>query len=129
MKQYSETIFLTIEDVFGCIDTVQTRIVVKDEVDYFAPNVFSPNGDNVNDQWTIHANPLQVDIISKLMIFDRWGGLLFEANDWPLDSERFAWDGTSNGIILQEGVYVFMAELLLINGKKQMIGGDIMLVR
>ena len=53
------------------------------------PNVFSPNSDGVNDVF----GPLGIDIsIIKILIFDRWGNLLFTG-----DNDNRDWDGTTNG--------------------------------
>ncbi len=120
---------VVIADVFGCVDTLTTHIKLSGRLDVYLPNAFSPNGDNNNDRWRIYANPLQVERVEQVRIFDRWGGLRFEATDWPINSERHGWDGTSGGQPLGEGVYVYSVTFRLVNGQQQTLGGDILLLR
>ena len=68
------------------------------------PNIFSPNGDNINDVFKIIGND-----VSKftLHIWDRWGNLVFK-------SEKLTdyWNGKSNGSYVENGVYVYQIDLL-----------------
>lgn len=64
------------------------------------PNAFTPNGDDINDRFTAVASEA-VDQWT-LNVFDRWGLLVFSAND-PAD----AWDGTYQGREAPVGVYVW----------------------
>lgn len=73
---------------------------------FFAPNIFSPNNDGVNDCFKITANPL-INITSyKLMVFDRWGNLFFNTNDIS-----DCWDGRYNIDEAVPGVYVYILEI------------------
>lgn len=63
-------------------------------------NVFSPNGDGVNDLWRVH---IDCDIIEyDLRIYNRWGQLVHQSSN-----SNFGWDGSINGIPASEGVYFF----------------------
>lgn len=62
------------------------------------PNVFSPNGDGINDIfrpdiWYIRAE--------EMLIFNRWGGLVFKMRD-----HQPSWDGTDGLQPVESGVYV-----------------------
>lgn len=63
------------------------------------PNVFTPNGDGVNDVFFITSSGL-TDF--NLFIVNRWGELVFETND-----PNQAWDGTVNGNKCSDGVYFY----------------------
>jgi gliding motility-associated-like protein len=77
-----------------------------DESLFIAPNIFSPNNDDVNDCFEIIGNPT-ININSyKLLIFDRWGNLFFEANDI-----YDCWDGEYKGKEAVPGVYVYIIEI------------------
>jgi gliding motility-associated-like protein len=66
-------------------------------VEYFLPNVFSPNDDGINDLYTAEiAGAREVDV----QIHNRWGNTVFATND-----PNFEWDGTHNGKPLPAGVY------------------------
>jgi gliding motility-associated-like protein len=93
----------------------------------FAPDAFSPNGDNLNDRFTIYYGS-EVERISSLRIFDRWGAMVFSEEN--LDSgENNGWDGFIKDKLAPIGVYVFMAEAKLKTGKIEIVKGSLTLVR
>jgi gliding motility-associated-like protein len=120
---------LYLKDIFGCEQQLQAELIVEDRVDVFLPNAFSPNGDDYNDQWFLFGNPLQVERIEELLIFDRWGNMVFQAIDWPINSERHGWDGTFRGQALDPGVYAYSIRFRLVNGERRTLGGDVLLLR
>jgi gliding motility-associated-like protein len=69
-------------------------------------NVYSPNGDGINDVFLI---PNLEDYPSvKLIIFNRWGNIIYQDDDYSND-----WGLTNfNGEILQDGVYFYNAEVV-----------------
>lgn len=63
----------------------------------FVPNSFTPDGDGINDSFSVvTANLSEFDMI----IYDRWGEIIFET-----DNVKGAWDGTYNGVPCETGVY------------------------
>jgi gliding motility-associated-like protein len=90
----------------GCTDTAWHMINVEDVLIYYVPNVFTPDGDNFNQTF----KPIFTsgyDIYDyHLMIFDRWGEIIFESYN-----AEFGWDGTygDNGLV-QDGVYVWQID-------------------
>jgi gliding motility-associated-like protein len=71
---------------------------------YEIPNVFTPNGDNINDMLVAKTSGLVEKIDFKL--FNRNGLLLFRAND-----PRINWDGTYKGRIVSPGVYFYQCDV------------------
>ena len=70
----------------------------------FVPNAFTPNGDEINDRFTLkHSDVCNIQEFD-LKIFDRWGRMVFETK--TSDPNR-AWDGTFEGKELQQGVYIW----------------------
>jgi gliding motility-associated-like protein len=67
------------------------------------PNVFSPNGDGINDRWIIQDIDAYKDI--EVKIFNRYGVLLLDRKGY--DSAN-AWDGTHNGRNLPVGAYFYV---------------------
>jgi gliding motility-associated-like protein len=86
-----------------CSDTAQYLIIVEDEILFYVPNVFTPDGDQYNEGFypvfTSGFDPLDF----HLMIFNRWGELIFESYD-----ASKGWDGTygDRGLV-QDGVYIW----------------------
>jgi gliding motility-associated-like protein len=93
------------KSLFGCtgIDSIYIKLT-SDEIPsnyIFIPNAFSPDGDGLNDIFMAIATS---DYIQKfhMLIFDRWGGEIFESNDIFT-----GWDGTMHGKLLPGGMYTY----------------------
>lgn len=92
---------LSVLDRYGCADTL-CQIVPVLIPNLWAPLAFTPDGNGVNDTF----RPVTTDMAEDdyhLLIFDRWGELLFETR-----STTQGWDGRGkNGSILPTGAYVW----------------------
>jgi gliding motility-associated-like protein len=98
--QLTTTYCATVTSVEGCSNNNCVTVFVKDISTLYVPNVFTPNNDGVNDMFfTPNTHIVKYD----LTIFNRWGQLLFSSED-PLKG----WDGTFNGQIVPDGVYVYI---------------------
>ena len=74
-----------------------------------APNVFTPNGDGVNETFEINGTS---DIARyNLKIFNRNGKMVFQSDDL-----NKSWDGTFNGSKVSTGVYFWAADIMCIQG-------------
>ncbi|MEM1214927.1 MAG: choice-of-anchor L domain-containing protein [Bacteroidota bacterium] len=125
----AELFTLTVTDVFGCSQTLDVELETLDELLVYVPTAFSPNGDEVNDYWHFFANEVQVQRLEEIIVFDRWGNPVFQAVDWPLNSERHGWDGTWKGQPLDAGVFTYWARFRLVNGQRMTRGGEVILMR
>ncbi len=84
-------------------DSVLVNFYTCEPCPFYAPNVFSPNDDGVNDGWHVFLPcPWQQ---YRLEIYDRWGSLVFTAND-----PEAAWDGSVRGRDSVPGVYAWLVE-------------------
>ena len=92
------------------------------------PNVFSPNGDGINDRVTVFSSP-EVKKIDRFRIYDRWGELLFQQSVFPPNDEFFGWDGTLLGKLVNPCVFVYHVEWTDQAGDKHMEKGDLTLLR
>lgn len=115
-------------DINGCTDTVYYTLEVDEDPRVFIPNAFSPNGDGNNDLLMIFS-PGDVALVRKFLIFDRWGNCVFNKASFQPNLSSNAWDGTFKGQKLNTGVYVYLAEIELINQKIHILKGDITLIR
>jgi gliding motility-associated-like protein len=104
---------------FGCRDTSYIYIAVVDPTTVYVPNTFTPDGNEFNNTF----RPIlggQFDQYSyHLLIFNRWGQLIFESRD-----VNTGWDGTFNGVLAQDGVYVWQLSFkeLMTDNKLEYIG-------
>lgn len=98
-------IFLIAISEYGCADTMYyEKIHVEYRPSIEAPNVFTPNGDGINDFFKIKVKSLES---FQGVIFNRWGHKVYEFND-PEDA---GWDGKVNGgSLASPGTYYYMIE-------------------
>lgn len=116
-------------DQYGC--TIEETVLLRlDEssITLHFPNVFSPDGNNVNDTFSfVPTGALQS--IEKFAVYDRWGNLVFHDSPGSNFANRPGWDGIFNGTLAAQGVYVYMVEATFINGRKEVFSGNLTLLR
>lgn len=100
--QYPVELLVTTEN--GCTDTISKIVHIVNEVYAFAPNTFTPNGDEFNNRWRIIVGGIDVQAFN-LRIFNRWGEVVWESKD-----QEVGWDGTYNGVPCQDGIYTWKVE-------------------
>jgi len=115
---------VTITDIRGCFATAIFRLLVRSpQINIFIPNIFTPNGDGVNDGFTLFTDSqLNID---RLLIFDRWGNMMFEERNVPPNDPDLGWDGRFKGQRVNPGVYVYSFHVSFPDGTKEIIHGDI----
>jgi gliding motility-associated-like protein len=108
---------LRVENADGCsAESVEGPFILV-MPDLFIPNVFSPNGDGVNDVFQVQYSGNQP---FNLMIFDRWGVQVFEGNNKTL-----GWDGRdAKGHLVADGVYFYHLKI-----GERAFAGELTLVR
>ncbi|MFK7946153.1 MAG: T9SS type B sorting domain-containing protein [Saprospiraceae bacterium] len=86
----------------GCIDITKTVEVLTSDAccPVFMPNAFTPNGDTQNDVYQAYTSCVLNSF--ELIIFDRWGTVIFRSTD-----QNQGWDGTYNGKSLSPGIFIF----------------------
>ena len=85
------------------------------------PSVFTPNGDNINDEFRVAYRSLAS---FKGWIFNRWGRRVFS---W--DDPQKGWDGRINGREAATGGYVYLIEAVGTDGKEHKKKGVVNLLR
>lgn len=114
-------------DEEGCPFQKTYRVFISMPGVIAIPNVFSPNGDGINDQFVLNASqPIQA--LEHFRVFDRWGSLLFELRGGE-GTEIELWDGRSRGVFVNPGVYVYSLRLIDISGQIQERAGSITVLR
>jgi gliding motility-associated-like protein len=90
----------------GCSDQITAAVNIKDVLLFYVPNVFTPDGNSINNTFypVITAG---VDIYNyHLTIFNRWGEVIFESYN-----PAGGWNGHyGDGGLVQDGVYVWQIE-------------------
>ena len=107
------------------MDEMLVTILFSDEL--FIPTVFTPNGDGINDIFTIYGGD-NFERISSFEIFDRWGSKVFERFD-IFPGTNAGWDGTYKGSPVNPGVFVYRVVAILSSGEEVLLYGDLTLIK
>ncbi len=118
----------TLIDLNGCIAQDKIKVEIDKETIAYVPNVFSPNGDNKNDMFTIYAGN-SVKKIKQFSVYNRWGKTIYEGINFLPNDPAYGWDGTLNGKPLGPDVFVYWAEVELIDGQKTIFKGEVTLIK
>ncbi len=125
----SQTYDLRVMDTNGCEATTTVHFLVDTNPDIYVPNAFSPNNtDGVNDRFTVFARSSSIRQVKTLRIFDRWGTLVFEKANFDPNDPTLGWDGRFNNQQMRPQVFVYFAEVEMIDDRDLMIRGDVALV-
>lgn len=100
------TYSLNIENTANCSTSSQVTINVidPDKLDcsnLLLPNAFTPNNDQLNDQFGISSLFL-IEELEYFEIFDRWGGKM-----WSTINKSETWDGSFGGTVVNPGMYIY----------------------
>jgi gliding motility-associated-like protein len=93
-------VILYAQDQYGCTDTASVEIIIRDIYTFYLPNAFTPNENDLNEQYTIIGNNIDPSNF-EMRIFDRWGKEIFYTTDI-----NQGWDGNFKGKPSPDGVYV-----------------------
>jgi gliding motility-associated-like protein len=131
------TVRLRASNQFGCLDSASLVSAVRTQKSgqVLVPNAFSPSsfggssvggggvptGDGKNDTFL----PVMRGVTEfEMLVFNRWGELLFETKD-----ATRGWDGSYNGKLCQQDVYMYKVIARFENGETVVRVGDINLIR
>lgn len=119
-------VFEVVNEV-GCIRKDTVYVKVQKDRNIFAPNIISANNDGTNDVFSLVGRP-EVASVKHLKIYDRWGNLVCEKNNYQLDASQ-GWDGTFLGREVVPGVYTWVASVVFIDGYELKMQGDVTVIR
>ena len=115
---------LTVTSEHGCIDSTQQTVIVYPEVLIYAPNTFTPDGDEFNQDWRVYMEGIDV-FDWNIQIFNRWGQLV-----WESDDINIGWDATYQGKLVEDGTYVWIIRTKdLLNDNKYTFNGHVNVIK
>lgn len=94
-------VLLYVTNEFNCVDSTTDIVHVISDVIIYAPNAFTPDGDQVNNDWRVYIDGINT-MEFHLILFNRWGEIVWESFD-----PEGTWDGTYGGQIATDGTYVW----------------------
>jgi gliding motility-associated-like protein len=114
--------YLTVNYGKNCYATDSNTIELGKGPPVYIPNAFTPNGDGVNDYFSVYGTTLQS---VGMTVFDRWGEKVFDSGT----SQWASWDGTYKGVLQPPGIYVYYVRLVYLNGTQEAKQGSLTLIR
>ncbi|HEX5151846.1 MAG TPA: PKD domain-containing protein [Parafilimonas sp.] len=119
---------LTATNESGCSnsDSISIIAICTDQYIY-VPNTFSPNNDGMNDYFFPRSGA--GISIKSLTIFNRWGQMVFQKKDFPVNNSNAGWDGRYKNVPQAADAYVYMMELNCSGSKVFVKKGTITLLR
>ena len=115
--QYDQLFTIRVNSADGCSATDQVKVNVL--LALIIPNVFSPNGDNINDTWTI--TNIEKYPTARIEIFNRYGQSIFVSTGYQNN-----WKGTYAGKDLPVGTYYWIINNPRLNNK---MSGAVSIIR
>ncbi|HMQ48631.1 MAG TPA: gliding motility-associated C-terminal domain-containing protein [Saprospiraceae bacterium] len=112
-------------DSQGCM--FLDSVFIKQDCPIYLPNAFSPNDDGRNDRFGLYSGA--VFYIHHFQVWDRWGGMVYEAEDFTSDQVDLFWDGFQNKQPLPAGIYVYTILLTNALGEIVQVSGEVHLLR
>ncbi|WP_198661623.1 proprotein convertase P-domain-containing protein [Lewinella sp. IMCC34183] len=126
--EYEGTYSLTVIDSLGCSAEDQRRINIRKIRALAVPTGFTPDGDGHNDLLRVHGRP--GTRVVRFTVFDRWGGQVYEAEDFPVNDANAGWDGNdAAGRELDGGVYLYKLTVEFEDGLRTTTAGQTTLIR
>ena len=108
----------------GCTNSTQSFVTILNDPFLYAPNSFTPDGNNLNDLWIpIFSSPGYVKRYN-LDIYNRWGQRIFETTNI-----NQGWNGTFQGNIVQNGTYIWKINFRWYDQRTYQLTGHITLIK
>jgi len=120
------TVYL--RDALGCEVSDQIVVQVRKDRRVYVPNIIHPHSTVSNDIVTVWGGA-EVAKVKYFRIFDRWGELVFENQNFLPSDLTAGWNGTFQGRFVDPAVFVYVAEVEYIDGETEIFKGDITVVR
>jgi gliding motility-associated-like protein len=117
------TYMVIVEDPEGCFnDTAYVHIIFDDcsPVEITIPNIFTPNGDGINDTFKPEIKNADRLTVYRFYIYNRWGRLIFSSEDYKAE-----WDGGTH----PNGIYYCVIEYEDKNNKSGTFTTSLTLIR
>ena len=112
----------------GCTasDAIQFKVFCEGS-QVFIPNLFTPDKNGLNDVFMVRASGIKS--VKSFRIFNRWGELIFERQNFPPNSKTFGWDGTVKGVKASPDVFVYTCEVVCENDQSMSYKGNVTIIK
>ncbi len=121
---YDNTYYLQLTDTSGCTFRDSIQVLVEPTRQLYMPTIFSPNGDGVNDFFFLQSLS-NTATVQQFKVIDRWGNLVFSISDVPINTPELGWDGTFKNKPVAAGAYIWVADIMYLDGKVEKRTGSV----
>ncbi len=122
------TYTVTVKNIHGCVASDEIRIkTFCENSQVFIPDAFTPDGDGINDIFMIRGSG--IISVKYLRIFNRWGELIFEKNNFSPNNPACGWDGKIRGVKGPPDVFVYTVEVVCDNNMKNIFKGNVSIIK
>jgi gliding motility-associated-like protein len=123
----SYTVIMYTETVNGCWDRDTLEVGIMEDIKIFVPNAFTPNGDGLNDCFSVGGTTGDIIDQFHVIIYSRWGELVYESQ---ITNPECVWDGKDlSGVLVPGDTYIFRIYGQNFRGAKKVYEGMVTIVR
>lgn len=112
----------------GCTRAKQFIVNVQKIRSFILSDIFSPNGDNLNDRLTYFADN-DVALIQDFRIYDRWGNAIFMIDQLTPGHKEIPWEAVYNGKKVESGTYTYSVKVIYIDQESIQYKGSLTLLK
>jgi len=117
-------VFLYVTSSTGCWDTITVFLNIQNDVIVYAPNAFTPDGDEHNPTWKMVTDGIDINSY-ELTIYNRWGEVVWQTFDASAE-----WDGTYKNQLIPAGSYNWKARYKKVGTEDyKIISGNVSIIR
>lgn len=116
-------VILEVENNFGCLDSVSSKIEIYPDYTMYIPNSFTPDNDGINDVFKPMGDGFFQQSYS-FKIFDRWGEEIFHTANYEI-----GWDGTYKGAQVETSAFTYQVKAIDLNNFNREHFGHLTLTR
>jgi len=110
---------------------VEARINVSslNPTSIYLPSVIGSSQGNSEQNFTIYTSQGKIEKVNVLQVFERWGNLIFDNENFQPNQPTEGWNGRFNEQEVKSGVYVYYIEVLHLDGTTEIFVDDITVLR
>ena len=120
-------VILIAYNAYGCTDTAIQIIALNNELSFYVPNAFTPDGNEFNNVWKPVFSEGLDPMNYHASVYNRWGEII-----WESYNHEIGWDGTygKNALPVQDDIYTYQIQFAYLDSaEKKMISGHIVVIK
>ena len=124
---FQGNVLVQVVDARGCEAEDMVQVRVERTTLIRVPTGFTPDGNGRDDRLVVHGRSRTR--VETFEVFDRWGALVYRAEDFLANDADAGWDGTARGGAAPAGLYVWRVAVRFLGGVSETYTGQTVLIR